>query len=199
MLNDQKKWNSLVKIHNCTKSILLKAEEIDQRHEFFFPPLIQQRDALDHIMRAMFALACPDEFTKTRGAEGTDIEAYATRQLDKAIGHAYRALFDAADWLSIVYREQIRQMLGDYSRQTIHSRFSDMAQCIEPRIDAISTRIAELRMEKDIGNDDQIIAGVVEYQNLLDELEQHWRRVRDMVPELERAEFASSRQSELPA
>jgi hypothetical protein len=192
MLPDRDKWKSLVEIHYMTKALLLKAEEIDHDHEFYYPPLVQQRDTLEHIMRAAFALFYPEDFKKTVVGEGQDVSRYATRQMDKAIGHAYRALFDAADWLSIIFREQIHQTLAGYSRQAINTALPDFTPEAQPKIDAICLQIAELRNKKDIGSDDTVISGAEKYTKLVETLEQYWAKVRAAVPLLDLADGFSS-------
>ena len=189
-------WKCLVKIHNYTKALLLMSEEIDLKHEFYYPPLIQQRDALDHIMRAMFAQTWPEEFEEEFGPDGYKPDEYTPRQLDKAIGHAYRALYDICDWLSIIYRERIREILGSYSRKTIIEKLPEFSTTTEPRIDTISIEISKLRGSKDIAKADEVIKGVSEYKALLIELEGYWRKVQEAVPELDSAEFPEAQNSD---
>ena len=102
MFDNPQMWQTIVRVHNATKSLLIKAEEIDPSHQFFYPPIIQQRDALDHIMRAALAWIDP-ETIKNNSGNLKDPSEYSKRQLDKALGHVYRAFFDAADWVSRNY------------------------------------------------------------------------------------------------
>ncbi|MBN1343291.1 MAG: hypothetical protein JXQ73_11460 [Phycisphaerae bacterium] len=193
MAQDGDKWRLIVQVHNMAKALLLKAEEVDPDHEFYYPPLIQQRDALDHIIRAQFALLFPEKLACGVNGQGQSPDEYAARQLDKALGHAYRALFDAGDWLSIIYRERIRGTLTEYSRKTMYSVLPEFSKDIEPRINELSSMIAELRAEKDIGNEGKLIDGPSTYIKLIDELEDLWRRVEQAKPRLDEAESGPPR------
>ena len=187
MFGDEDTWRLLVKIHNYTKLLLLKAEEVDDKFTFFFPPLVQHRDALDHIMRAAYSKVFPAEYAANQEeAEKLDGKDYADRQLDKALGHAYRAFFDAADWLGMVYRERMRIILSGYSAETINDVLNDFAATVQPRIERISLEIAALRGEKDIGNKKKLIGGADKYFDLTEELERYWLRVVDARVELDR-------------
>lgn len=197
MFTDQDTWKLLVQAHNYTKFFLLKAEEIDPRHQFFYPPLIQQRDALDHIMRAAFARLYPEEYSslsdKDRDRE-SDPDKYAERQLDKALGHAYRAMFDAGDWLGIIYRERVRELMAAYSVETINKVLPEFRPKVEPRIEAIGLETAALRGTKDIGNKKFLIKGAEEYKDLIDELEGYWQAAWGARASLDRQEFGQSQE-----
>ena len=47
-------------------------------------------------------------------------EEYVEKNLDKALGHEYRAFFDTADWFSIQLRQKITNILSSYTSDTIH-------------------------------------------------------------------------------
>ena len=187
MFDDRTFWQRLVEIHNCTKSFILKAEEVDPQHEFYFPPLIQQRDALDHIVRAATVWVQPPEKHSTKSPD------YIRIQMDKAIGHAYRALFDAVDWLSIIYRERIREHVSLYSRATILKVLPNYYPKIIPRIEEISLKIADLRNAKDVGTGSNMLDNITKYTQLIDELEGFLKTVRDAMVQLEQAESLVSK------
>ena len=199
MFEDRSQWELLVQVHNTTKTLLLKTEEVDPVHEFYYPPLMQQRDALDHIMRAAFAWVNPETIASQKDADGKpqDPGKYASRQIDKALGHAYRALFDAADWLSIVFRERIREIMSSYRPATIHAVLPEYRQKIEPDIEKICFEIAKLRNNKDIGNDGGLIGGVQVYCDLIDKLEKHLGVIRDAREQLEETEFGQDTKADL--
>ncbi len=192
MFDDCEKWELIVVVHNTAKSLLIKAEEVDPDHEFYYPPLIQQRDALDHIIRAACAWLNPTELRKNPQGKPPNAAEYIERQMDKALGHAYRALFDAADWLSIVYRERIRETLSSYTTATIHAVLPDYHHVIEPRIEKICFEIAELRKGKDIGSAESITEGVQAYVKLIDELEAFLAKIRDARSKFDEVEFGQT-------
>jgi len=190
------KWGQIVRLHNVAKRLMLKSEEVDPDHEFYYPVVMQQRDAFDHVVRAHFAIVDPERFAKTdRNPEQDPIE-YALTQMDKALGHVYRAFFDAADWLSVVYRERIRDIMRCYSRSVVVAVLTDYNEVVEPRIEEISLAIAQIRSRKDIGGGPEIIDGVDEYVGLIQELEDHWATIRQAVPEMDRVEFGTRQEAD---
>lgn len=185
MANDAEKWDLIVEVHNQTKALILYAEEVDPEHTFFWPPLIQQRDALDHIIRAQRIALHPAQISEGKGTA----DEYVTAQLDKTIGHCYRAFFDVADWFSLIVRERIGSIVSQYSRQTIIAVLPDYSTQIESRVEAICKQIADLRNDKDIGSVG-IIEHVEGYVAVVHELVDCLQRLRDARPKLDQTEYA---------
>jgi hypothetical protein len=183
-------WTSIVKIHNMTKILVIRAEEIDPQHEFYFPIIIQQRDAMDHIMRAAYASFDPERIKKSH-PEISDIKDYTKRQIDKALGHMYRAFFDAADWLSILYRERIRDVMSNYSSKTIYSVLPTYNEKIVPRIEEITSNIVAIRNSKDIGRNSELVDGVDRYATQIEELSQFLYEILNSLKKLDMVEFGS--------
>ncbi len=197
----KKDWETIVKLHIETKRLVLLAEELDRKLEFFWPPMIQQRDALDHIIRAERVRYNP-ELTIRRGLNA---EEYCAKQMDKAVGHIYRAYFDVADWISIILRQQISTIFDRYSRDSILKVLDGYAVEVEQLVDEASRTIANYRTEKDIGNS-ITLAGVegqidekdfpevvVEYGKLIKILDSCLQRVLASVPELDEQEYGKSK------
>jgi hypothetical protein len=124
-------WRILVELHNRIKALLLFAEECEIEHRTFMAPVIQQRDALDHIMRAQAA-----ELGMREGGDD-----YIATNLDKALGHCYRAFFDIADWLSTRLRERILDALKPHSTACIREVLPEYYARWRPRIDEICREI----------------------------------------------------------
>ena len=165
-------WRKIVEIHGHTKVLTLRAEELDKEQEFFFPPVIQQRDAHDHFMRSKAASLgikdFPDDEARRR---------YIVEHLDKALGHEYRAFFDIADWLALIYRSQISDMMTCYSVQAITSVLPSYYPEIVPFVERIHRQIADIRQKKDIGAGDGVLAQVLEYRQLLEQLDDYWGQI----------------------
>jgi len=101
-------WLRLIEIHQHTKELILKSEESGpEKIEFraFLQPLKEQRDVLEHIIRAQAALHLSAEPSKPEG--DFSAEEIAIKNLDKAVSHAYRAFFDQADFMSITLRKKL--------------------------------------------------------------------------------------------
>ncbi|MEA1950851.1 MAG: hypothetical protein U9N87_05670, partial [Planctomycetota bacterium] len=78
-------------------------------------------------------------------------------QTHKAVGHAYRAFFDAADWLGMVLREAITATLYQYAPECISAAIPDYYATMKPRIEDICGEIAQIRDDKDIGRSSQTL------------------------------------------
>ena len=76
-------WLRIITIHQYAKDLLIKCEEIDS-HQLsgFIQPFKEQRDALEHIMRAQAA------FYDINDDISDDVkEKYINWNLEKALGH----------------------------------------------------------------------------------------------------------------
>lgn len=188
MIDRDQQWKLIIKIHNLTKTLVLKCEEIDPDHEFYFPIIIQQRDALDHLVRAAFGMYFPEKLLAEKKSI-IDPEKYSNHQTSKALGHMYRAFFDAADWTSILCRERISDMMSVYSMKTIHFTFPSYVSRIKPKIEEISLEIANVRNSKDIGQTGEVIDGIDNYMSLISELINFMDEIQNKISDLNKAEF----------
>lgn len=188
MYDNKDKWKLIVKIHNLTKTLVILSEELDPNHQFYFPIIIQQRDCLEHIVRAYYAWLNPESLKESKNGI-FDSKEYIERQLEKALGHIYRAFFDAADWISILYREQISEIMSIYSLKTINTVFPNYCKKITPKIDKISMEIANIRNSKDIAHTNEVFGGVDHYMDLIHELAICMDEVRGAQPELNKFEL----------
>lgn len=182
-------WKKLVQIHNHAKSVFLLAEEYDPQSKDFIQPAMELRHALEHIIRAYAS----ELNASSSGAEGRASE-YAEQSFDKAIGHEYRAFFDAADWLSVSIREKMHQDLRPYSTECIAHVMPDYYSYLRPRIDSICGEIAVLRGAKDVargtdiedcvGRSDQLIGEVDRYRRVLNELLESYQTLQSRIPSM---------------
>ena len=162
-------WSKLVQIHNYTKKLVLLSEEMDPEHELALAPLIQQRDTLEHIMRTKaceLGLTQPEEPGK-----------YKSGNLDKALGHTYRAFFDAADIVAILYREKLKTATAPYTTACIAAVIPNYYDEILTRTEEISRGIAKVRGAKDIANHDGLLAEVETYMSYIEELKEFYKTV----------------------
>lgn len=94
-MNDfQVHWDNICKIYFLTKHYLLLSEELSEDFDTFLQPIKEHRDAFDHIARVYGY--------KMLDRKVDNIEKYREDNMKKAVGHAYRAFFDTADWLSYI-------------------------------------------------------------------------------------------------
>ena len=186
MLDHAKMWKTIVRVHNQTKALILFAEELDPQHDFFWPPLVQQRDTLDHIVRAQNALLTIEEKSPE---EKTEASKYIDKQMDKALGHIYRAFFDVADWFSIIIRERIEAIVSQYSRSTILQELPDFAEIVDIPVENICETIAGLRATKDIGTPTD--TNIESYVATVNQLSEILKTVRSYQTKFDQVESAN--------
>ena len=155
-------WDNICQIYFLTKHYLLLAEELSDDFDTFLQPVKEHRDAFDHIARVYGY--------KFLNSEIKDIDKYCKQNMKKAVGHAYRAFFDTADWLSYVCRRKIRLAITGKSESEIIEKYPRYAE-LKATLIEIPKRIASIRENKDVSdNMDELIAEVDSYKEVLDEL-----------------------------
>lgn len=168
-------WRKIVVIHNYTKAHLIYCEEANIEHKTFIQPRNELCNALEHVVRSKAR-----ELGVTSGLEETS--TYCQANLDKVIGHEFRAFFDVCDWLGMILRERTLAELEGYSVDAIHKAIPNYFSEIRPRLEKIPEKIAEVRSRKDIGGD--ILQEVEEYNRILGELKTFCRELYACKPSL---------------
>lgn len=163
-------WKKLIQVHFEAKSLFILAEENELR-EFkdFIQPVQEQRHAQEHIMRAA-AVAFGTNFAEKLSEDDValSIDDRVIKQLDKALGHEYRAFFDAADWLMIECRERAQEALSKYSHEEIAANVPDYFPSIRPALEKAAALIGQERKNKDIIKTEDIIPAVERYKKVLE-------------------------------
>ncbi|HOC94074.1 MAG TPA: hypothetical protein PKH33_17125 [bacterium] len=186
---NNEKWNVLLALYIQTKELLIKAEELDVGHNTFIQTLQELKALLDHTMRIKAA-----ELDISAVPNSADKTEYISMNLDKACGHAYRAFFDTADWFSIIIREKIIEILNPYSRTAIIAAIPSYYSEIRPNIDALSAEVANLRLKKDVANN-QMLASVQKYAATIDEMFDAAMDMQRKIGALEEYKFKEKRSS----
>lgn len=157
-------WDSLCQIYFLTKHYLLIAEELSDDFDTFLQPVKEHRDAFDHIARVFGT-----KYMETE-VENINIETYRVQNMRKAVGHAYRAFFDTADWLSYVCRQKIRKIIVDMPKNQLIEKYPRYDELKEKLIQ-IPKDIAKIRGNKDVSDSEDVLIKEVErYTKILDEL-----------------------------
>ena len=163
----EKEIKELVVIHNFTKHYILLGEELSDDFETYLQPVKEFRDAYEHIVRA---------FTRYIGlnsdTDNMQKEEYIQKNLNKALGHEYRAFFDVADWFSIICRKQIYDIVKEYTYEQLCEKYPKYPE-MKNRLFIISEEIAIIRDKKDISSN--IYNEVNHYQYALVELLGYYR------------------------
>jgi len=175
-------WREICRIYLAAKRYILRAEELDPENDSDWASVIQHRDTLDHLVRVR---------SVELGIVGKDnADAYMAANVAKAKGHAYRAFFDAADWLGILYRRDLRQIGKQYSLPTLDAVFPEYYAELCPAVARCGKEIAEIRARKDIADNggrptERTISEMQMYEQVLAELDRYWDLSQARRPALE--------------
>lgn len=167
-MNDEM-WKEIVKIHLLTTKYCIMAEEISEDYRKFLQPLKEQKDAYEHIIKVKYCELNMD------GGSIPNRDDYISDNYKSAFSHERRAFFDIADWLSIVYREQINSIFKKHSLKEILEIYPDYPKCKEFLINS-TNKIVELRQDKDYENSNTNY--IYEYRVLLDELGKYYSEIK---------------------
>lgn len=172
-------WTNYSYIHNTTKTLYILSEEYDDELSSFIQPIKEQKDSLEHIVRAYSRYASID------GTISEEDEKYITQNLDKAMGHTFRSFFDCADVLSIILREKLSVELSRFSYSKIVAVWPAYEEYRKVLVE-MPARVAKLRTNKDVASGkDAIVSMVKEYKDNIDELFKIYNTfMKDIYPKL---------------
>lgn len=154
----------LIVLYTRTKQYVLLAEEKDPDCRSRISIFKEQRDAFDHLMRAMTRhcrSTMPGEWTaqlhakaladETQPRSATD-ESYINTQIDKARGHLFRAAYDALDSMGISFKARIYKAVEGASNEAISAAFKEYWDHLA-QVNKLDASIARHREQKDVGTD----------------------------------------------
>ena len=126
-------------LYRDAKIIILYAEEVDPTNSANIQIVKELRDALDHLMRLFLNKVNPDS-----DENGT----YGLAQIDKAIGHVYRAAFDALDGTVLSLKTKINDCLVKYDKRVIKEVLPSYWE-VKALLNTLCSQISENRSNKD--------------------------------------------------
>lgn len=170
---ETQKIRETAELYRFVKELILFNEEIDPQSHTFPQTLNELRNAYDHFNRVVAAKLGIKEMG------GGDLEKYCYDTLDKALGHVYRASFDALDWLNVNIRESIARDLEPFSHEAIKEVIPNYYSEIRPTIEGYQHRISELRAEKDIKSME--VGNLEEYTNIVKKLNDYRTTITNSI------------------
>lgn len=165
---DLEKEKELWDAYSDYKKLFIQAEELLEEMRFFVAPMLEHRDALDHMMRYLQKTVQRDETAKEEALD----------ELKKAIDHEYRAFFDVADYICITVRSRIFDSIKHTPKWRIRSKWTTYSED-RRRIIEISEKIVEIRNDRQPQSD-----SVKAYVKIMDEV---FSFHKDFVEEIEPA------------
>jgi hypothetical protein len=167
-------WAELIRVYYYAKSIYLIAEQYDEN--LLLQPRLELANSLDHIIRSKAA---------DLGIREVQESDYSIKNLKRALAHQYRAFLDSADWLTIILRSRIVDILKPYPRSCINEVIPEYYETLRPAIDRISKQIASASNSKDFI--DNLSSVIEEYKNAIEELISIYEKLTKTIPALEKA------------
>src|SRR5438132_9090535 len=131
----------------------------------------EQRDALDHLMRAL-----AEYFEKGSASD----EQYLCQQIDNARGHLFRAAYDALDGARISYKFRIRDAMEGISNEAIAAVYPEYYTTALVDVYAVENRIAEHRRHKDERR--TTMPDIDDYSDTIDRLYSHNTDILQRIP-----------------
>ena len=135
---------ALADLYVQAKALILYSEEVDPDSRSNLQVIKELRDALDHLMRVMVARVGTQAPTDAADPE------YASRNIHKAIGHIYRAAFDALDGTVLSLRVKITQVVESYPLEVLNQVVPNYWD-IKRKLNELSGQVTEHRARKDVG------------------------------------------------
>lgn len=146
---ETEKIKEILEIYHFLKEIILYSEKLDI--EAYLNVINELRNAYDHIIRVL-------EYK----LDNYNDEEYIIGNLNKSLGHVFRATYDCLDVTSLVLISNIKDEL-EYSDEPI-----DDYQNIAPKILEYEGDLVRLRATKDIANINS--NALFEYKDLIKDL-----------------------------
>lgn len=159
----------LGEIYNKTKTLVLWSEQVDPQSRSNLQIFKELRDAFDHWMRVVVRVNTPTN-------DPSEDLKYCKTNLDKCKGHVYRAMFDALDGVALSLREGIKRNLEGYTSDVISTVMPDYWRMKE-EIQTLEEELAQLRSQKDIGEDFKFEAVADDYLIRLNSLKNWDKRI----------------------
>ncbi len=130
-------------VYGKIKKLILFCEENNEEFKSNIQIVKELRDAFDHLMR-IFAV----KFELKTDAD----ELYIKRNIDKTLGHVFRAGYDTLDYTGIILRDKITKEINGFSSDTIQAAIPDYYSKKRPEMEEITDKIVHFRNNKDVDN-----------------------------------------------
>ncbi len=162
---EQDELTRLASLYSDAKMIILYVEEVDPSFAANIQVIKELRDAFDHVMRLFIKKSTSDE-------NGS----YGLAQIDKAVGHVYRAAFDALDGTVLSLKIEINKCLEAYDIEVIKEILPNYWE-IKQLVYKLSDQISENRNGKDVEKSHTDLFN--KYVSEVEDLKKAYRQILD--------------------
>ncbi len=135
----------LASIYHRIKAVVLYSEEIDENSRSNIQIIKELRDSFDHVLRVFV-----NKFNLSDVKRDTD---YNIKNLDKSLGHLYRASFDALDGVVLSLKEQIRYTVENQNQNVLVGVLGDGYWKLKTKLHQLDEEFTNFRSKKDSGDE----------------------------------------------
>lgn len=152
------------------KAQIIASEKRDKENRLSIPAINELRNAFDHLMRVQSVIDLND----TSGPERAKIDPfeYCKINIDKALGHVYRAGYDALDVLSLRLLDDINHNINGYQMSTLVSVFNDFSSEVQVPLDKTIDLCDEAKNEKDVESIEAQYTTYNKYEEAIEKLKE---------------------------
>lgn len=144
--HDAEKLGKLAKIYIQAKELIIYSEEVDEESKSNLQIIKELRDAFDHLMRVISVRV-------GESSGKSDPDQYCQDNIEKAIGHVYRAAYDALDGTALSLKSKIHTNLNGVpsscAKEIIPHYWENRAN-----LEAATNSIVQQRTGKDVSSGD---------------------------------------------
>ena len=140
---------AVISLHGEVKELIIACEKIEPNQNANISAIAELRSTLDHIMRTHSVLYGIEDDQSIVEQTGMDAFHYCKSNLDKALGHLYRAGYDAYDIMSISLSGKIRQLLTGRSKEALYHVIPDYLSILD-QIENAEKMIISAKVQKDV-------------------------------------------------
>lgn len=193
---EQEKLQLVLQYYFRVKNLIMLNEELDDQLKTNLQIFNELRSCLDHLLIAA-AIRAPEVVRRSLpdGDSLTADDNEAEKQLNSAIKHLERALFDACDTTSMICRLEVAD-LNAYALDDVECKLPGYTTEICPYVDEQSIRIAQLRQGRTAQQEEKL-DNIDEYYGIVLKLLDYAKRAREARHALRRE--GTPRVGETPA
>jgi len=179
------KLSELISLYDKVKKYIIASEKASAENKLSIPAINELRNAFDHHMRAS---AIRLQVRRVPEESGMSEMAYCTSNIDKAVGHIYRAGYDALDVISLCLMTDIKKIVESVSRTTLVADFAGYSQEIRIPLETAMSTCDAAKLSKDVKENGAGQAHFSRYESAIQELTAIKEKLYGRLPELNAVE-----------
>lgn len=183
-------YKRFVSLYRTVKSHVIASEKCDREGRLSLPAINEFRNALDHDMRVRGVTILRD----LSGPDRADIAPfeYCKQNISKAIGHIYRAGYDALDVISFSLLDEIGRLCDSVSQTTLVAVIPGYGSVIRSRLQDATKMCNAAKANKDVESDNVAEQHFRSYEQAIETLSEVKHTLEEHLPELRRVDAESS-------